>query len=246
MIRQYTSIISGITTAYSGSGNLDKPVIVFVHGIGAAHRYWLPLAEQLQTEYRVIVPDLAGFGKTEHSDAVVSLREYANFLSEFVHQLEIKPVAYVGNSFGCQIIVDLLVSDENQTKAVLIGPTINRHERTLHKQLLRFFQDVLMEPTPSAPILRLLHDYWDAGFRAVWRSLRAAITDNIEQKIANLTQPILIIRGSRDAIAPQLWVEELAHAAQKAHIAVIPGAHVVHLTNPREVAHEIRHFLLKT
>src|SRR5207244_6058182 len=38
------------------------PPVVLLHGLAGSHRFWRPVARGLASRYRVIVPDLLGFG----------------------------------------------------------------------------------------------------------------------------------------------------------------------------------------
>ncbi|HUD73133.1 MAG TPA: alpha/beta fold hydrolase, partial [Dongiaceae bacterium] len=43
-------------------GPVGAPVIVFLHGITGSRRYWEKRVRSLQGRYRLVLPDLLGFG----------------------------------------------------------------------------------------------------------------------------------------------------------------------------------------
>jgi pimeloyl-ACP methyl ester carboxylesterase len=80
---------------------------VLVHGLGLSGRYMLPLAACLADAYRVFLPDLPGFGDSSHPHEVLDVGGLADALAAWLDAMDLPRVALLGNSFGCQIIVDL-------------------------------------------------------------------------------------------------------------------------------------------
>ena len=74
------------------------------------------------------------------------------------------PVVLLGNSFGCQVAVDLAVRYPDRVRAlVLVGPTIDPAARTAFRQILRWLGDTALEDPLQLPILA--RDLRDAGPR---------------------------------------------------------------------------------
>jgi pimeloyl-ACP methyl ester carboxylesterase len=66
----------------------------------------------------------------------------------------------------------------------------------------------------------------------------------VEEALPHVHVPVLIIRGQRDPIAPQRWVEAMIRLLPQGRLVVIPQAtHVANYTAPQEVARAIRSFL---
>ncbi|MFT4626305.1 MAG: pimeloyl-ACP methyl ester carboxylesterase [Myxococcota bacterium] len=57
-----------------GSG----PPVVLVHNAGADHTLWLPVAERLADRYTVVLPDLPGFGASDHPRLRYGLDDFAD------------------------------------------------------------------------------------------------------------------------------------------------------------------------
>lgn len=83
------------------------PVLVLLHGTGAATHSWRRLAPLLATAFTVIAPDLPGHGFTatprERSD--FSLPKVARGVSALLAELGVEPHAFVGHSAGAAIAV---------------------------------------------------------------------------------------------------------------------------------------------
>jgi pimeloyl-ACP methyl ester carboxylesterase len=66
----------------------------------------------------------------------------------------------------------------------------------------------------------------------------------VEQKLTRLGIPTLILRGARDPIAPQPWVERMRRLLPRGSLRVLPGAaHVANYSHPAEVGRAVREFL---
>lgn len=76
----------------------------------------------------------------------------------------IERATMLGNSFGCQIIVEFAVRyGDRIERAILQGPTIDRHARTLPQQMWRLLLNSPLEDPSQAPLQA--YDYWVAGWR---------------------------------------------------------------------------------
>ena len=90
---------------------LPKPVIVLVHGFTGAKENWLPLMRVLAPNYRLIAPDLPGWGDSERlHDTDYGATAQAERLAKFLHALpgivgvDGPPALLVGHSMGGQIV----------------------------------------------------------------------------------------------------------------------------------------------
>jgi len=80
-----------------GSG----PVVLLVHGFPLSHQMWKFQIEELSGRYRVIAPDLPGFGSSPQSETPMSMRSLADCLVAMLESLGVtEPVAYCGLSMG--------------------------------------------------------------------------------------------------------------------------------------------------
>jgi pimeloyl-ACP methyl ester carboxylesterase len=76
------------------------PVVVLVHGLGSRKEDWLPVLEPLSQQYRLLVPDQVGFGKSDKPLLDYSIQTYVDFLNEFLRQLKVEKASLVGESLG--------------------------------------------------------------------------------------------------------------------------------------------------
>lgn len=219
------------------------PSLIMVHGLGVASRYMLPTALRLADSYRVVIPDLPGFGHSAKPDHVLNMHELAAALVEWMDALAIERAMFLGNSLGCQIIVDLAVNcPQRATRLVLVGPTIDAAARTVAQQFGRLMLDWPRERLS----LTFIHGWDDllAGPRWIIQTLRHALADDIEAHLPLVTQPTLVVRGSRDPVAPQRWAETVTRCLPDGRLVVVPGApHAVNYSCSHALATAVQAFL---
>jgi pimeloyl-ACP methyl ester carboxylesterase len=91
--------IDGQAVHYLSAG--DGPVLLLLHGAGGGAANWYRLLMALSRRYRVIAPDLPGFGL---SDAIVPAaplgRQVAKYIATLLSQVSAAPDYIVGTSFG--------------------------------------------------------------------------------------------------------------------------------------------------
>jgi pimeloyl-ACP methyl ester carboxylesterase len=200
------------------------PPLVLVHGLAVSHRYLMPLAARLAGHHPVHVLDLPGFGLSGKPGRVLDVAEHADHLAAWLAAAGLPPVAVLGNSFGCQVAVDLAVRYPDRVCGlVLVGPTVDPSARTASRQILRWLRDTAREDPLQLPILA--RDVRDAGPHRVAGTLAHALRDPIEDKLPLVKVPTLVTRGSREPIVPMAWAQAASRLLPLGELAVVPGPH---------------------
>lgn len=96
------------------------PVLLLLHGAGAATHSWRDLMPLLARDFDVIAPDLPGHGFTRiASRSQCSLPNMAAAVRDLVHHLEVTPTAMIGHSAGTAIALQCLMSGEIPARTVI-------------------------------------------------------------------------------------------------------------------------------
>lgn len=86
------------------AGPRDAPPIVLLHGFTGSKENWLPLMRELSDRYRVLAPDLPGWGESSRiAGADYGVLAQASRLSNWIEQLPRPPELLVGHSMGGHI-----------------------------------------------------------------------------------------------------------------------------------------------
>ena len=209
-------------TSVGGPGDITP--LVLVHGLAVSHRYLMPLAARLARRHPVHVIDLPGFGLSSDPGRVLGVAEHADHLAAWLGAAGLAPVAVLGNSFGCQVAVELAVRHPDRVRGlVLVGPTMDPSARTAPRQILRWLYDTAQEDPLQLPIL--VRDVLDAGPRRVAGTLAHALRDPIEDKLPLVKVPVQVTRGSGEPIVPRAWAQVATGLLPLGELAETPGPH---------------------
>lgn len=212
------------------------PPIVLVHGLGVSGRYLLPTARALAGDFRVVVPDLPGFGQSVRPPRPLLLTELSAFLDRFGEAAGIGRATFLANSFGCQIVTHLAATRPDRVeRLLLVGPTVDDSARDPVRQAWRLLVDAAREPSHLVRIVAA--DYLRAGPATVAVTAAEALRDRIEENARRVAAPTLVVRGSRDPLVPEAWAERLAAAFPAGELQVVEDfPHAVNYTAPEALA----------
>ncbi|WP_286158983.1 alpha/beta hydrolase [Methylobacterium sp. Leaf456] len=218
--------------------------VILVHGLGMSSRYMIPLAGHLAPHLRVYAPDLPGFGLSDKPSRALTVRQLADALAAWMHKVGLQRAAFVGNSLGCEVLVELAVVHPHLVdRLVLQGPTPDPEARGIARQVVGFFLIAPFERWSLAWVA--LTDYARSGIRRYLQTLRSMIDNHIGEKALRVSQPTLVVWGTRDAIVPYAFVTSLAASLPRGTLAVIPGAaHGINYSHPEAFTAALLPFLL--
>lgn len=202
--------------------------IVFVHGLGVSTRYMEPTMRRLADAHAVAGIDLPGFGRSGSPARTLGLEALADTVLRWLDARRIGPVVFVGNSFGCQVIVECVMrAPRRAIGLVLNAPTMDIAHRSAFGQIVRALRDIPHESFALAWIV--VRDYLRAGPLRLLATLRTALADRIEEKVPRVTVPVAVVCGALDPVVPVAWASEVARLVGRDR-ADAAGAtlHVVH------------------
>jgi pimeloyl-ACP methyl ester carboxylesterase/membrane protein DedA with SNARE-associated domain len=207
----------------------NAPFVVLIHGSpGGAHdfsRVILDLAEH----YRVIVPDLPGFGASEHRIPDYSFRAHARYVLELMDALDIPDAHIVGFSMGGGVVLSMADIAPRRLRSITMLSAIGAQEfellgdyrlnHTLHGLQLAGLWS-LRELTPHFGWLddaMLDVSYARNFYDSDQRPLRGILS--------RTRGPMLIIHGKEDPLVPVQAAEEHARLVPQAQLVVTPESH---------------------
>jgi pimeloyl-ACP methyl ester carboxylesterase len=230
------------TEVIGPDGPGDEP-IVLLHGLGVSAASLGPLAGRLARRHEVVSCDLPGFGDSPAPEIWDTAR-IAEGVRRVLDDRGLARAVLAGHSYGCHVAACLAARHPERVVAlVLLSPAFDRRFGSPLTQLLRLTVDATMErPGLVAGGIR---DYVRAGPRRVLTTLREASRIPLDDLVAAARCPVLIVRGSRDALTTGRWADELRRsAAAPARVAVVPrAAHALGHEAPGAAAGAIEAFL---
>lgn len=97
--------------------------LVMVHGFRGDHHGLEDIVRELPARYRVIVPDLPGFGESGEFTGQHNIESYTKFLHEFIAKVIDHPPVLLGHSFGSILTAHYAAEHPKAiTKLILVNP----------------------------------------------------------------------------------------------------------------------------
>ncbi|MGK5681084.1 alpha/beta fold hydrolase [Actinoplanes sp. URMC 104] len=216
--------------------------VVMLHGLAVSHRYLMPTARVLADRHPVVVPDMPGFGHSSKPRRAYDVREHAEALAAWLAARGLDRVAVLGHSFGAEVAARLAVLlPGTVTALVLASPTTDPRARTRRELIGRWLADTQIEAPWQAPILA--RDIVDAKPWRVFATVGHSVRNAVEDDLAKVGVPTLVLGGSLDPVAPPLWRAEVAALTGGTAVTVPHAAHNVLTTSGRRSAAAIARHL---
>jgi pimeloyl-ACP methyl ester carboxylesterase len=141
----------GCDTFYMDAGS--GPPVIVLHGLGATNASMMPTLAALSSRYRVLAPDLPGFGDSGKPNGTYDAAFFARWLTSFMDAANVDRAHLVGNSMGGRIALETaFVAPHRVSRLALLAPSLAfrkfRHAVPLVK---------LLAPKMGALPLPLLH-----------------------------------------------------------------------------------------
>lgn len=198
------------------------PRILLVHGIGMGHSVYDRFIAEIVPHADVLAVDLPGFGGCPEPAEPLSIPGTADLLAEALDELGVGPIVAVGHSMGAQVVAELAVRHPRLVhRVVLIAPSVNPAERHVLLQALRMLQD-LSEGQPLSVFRRGMTTYLQAGPRWFAKKLRQMLDHRIEDCLPRVRQRALVLRGTRDRVAPRGWAVRMTGLLPRGEMRQIP------------------------
>ncbi len=240
--------------------------LVFLHGSSHDSSQWLEVTRYLSSRYHCIVPDLLGFGVSEHPEVHYSIAWQVECLADYLEKLNVSQVYLIGHSLGGWIAASYALENSHQVCGlVLLAPegveVIGEKSHRLWSRLL------IAEPPVLFWILRVLAPlakvfglkakiqgllrYRDsllrspAACRLLFQRRRSEINEELlQERLQWLKTPAIILQGETDNPQQIAQSKTYADLGVESNLKLVPqvGNNLPELL-PELVAQEIDQFI---
>lgn len=251
--------VGGYRMHYEVEGPAGGPPVVLVHGLGGRAEDWRALAPYLaKAGYRVYMPDLIGYGRSEQPrNFSYSTRDEAALLVDFLNAAGLHQVDLGGWSMGGWIVQLIAYEHPGRIKRLMLFDAAGLYVRpTWDTSLftpgtlaqLNELNALLLPHPPRIPrfvgadILRASREHGWVVKRAMAQMLTGQnATDNL---LPQLRMPVLIEWGSEDRILPLNQAETMHRLVPRSHLDVYGGCgHLAPLQCAAQMGPNVAHFL---
>ncbi len=212
---------------YKSENGPNASVVVLLQGSPGDHRDFRKLAPELAKRYRIIAPDLPGFGSSSQNIPDYSNRAHARYVLEMLDQLKVESAHFVGFSMGGGVALNIadiapqrvlsltMLSAIGVQEMELLGNYYLNH--SIHGAQLAFLW-FMREGVPHFSWLdhsmlgvSYAHNFYDTDQRPL-RSI-----------LSRYAGPMLIIHGQRDVMVPVEAARESHRLVPQSELVLFPA-----------------------
>jgi pimeloyl-ACP methyl ester carboxylesterase len=242
--------------------------LLLVHGFPLDHSMWNAQIDALSRQWRVIAPDLRGFGASQVSPGTVTMEQMADDLAALLDALRVtEPVVLIGLSMGGYVSFQFLRRHAHRLRGLVLCDTravpdtaegvAGRHKlaaQTLEQgarpvadaMLPKLFGPQARESDPGVieATRRVILANQPAGIAAALLGMaqRADMTGDLP----HIALPTLIVVGQDDAISTADEMRGMARSIPNCEFVVIPrSGHMTPLENPIAFNEAVEQFLTR-
>lgn len=234
--------INGLRVRYIDEGT--GPEVLLLHGWGAEASVYRLIIDHLSSRFRVVAPDLPGFGGSEEPPAPWNTDDFADFVVAFAAAAGLREPVLIGHSNGGRTILRLLSRPGCPLpvkKAVLIDAAgmKARHGADYYMKVYSFKTAKRLVNLPG--IRRLFPDaaekvkkkFGSADYQQANDIMRQTMVRLLGEdmseadaavRLANIKASTLLIWGEKDTATPLSDGQALERLIPGAGLVVLPGA----------------------
>lgn len=243
--------------------------LLLVHGFPLDSTMWREQVNELSKTFRVLAPDLRGFGQSSPvagDDAIVTMAHFADDLAAMLSAMSVSdPVTLCGLSMGGYVAFQFAARHADKLGRLILCDTKaaadtkeaaeNRHKLAA-KVLAEGSQvaaDAMLSKLFSKRAIESQAPYVEETRQVILRTppqtiaaaLRGmAAREDFTAKLETIDVPTLVLCGAEDVITPPAEMRSIAAAIAGAEYCEVPAAgHMSPLEDPRTVNQAIRKFL---
>lgn len=262
-LNEHTIEVDGHTVHYLDGGKGE--VILCIHGFGGTMDHWTRFARYMTDEYRVVAPDLPGFGDSSFIDGQsYTIQKQVERVHQFAQKLKLKNFHIVGNSMGGYIagFYAFTYPDDIKTLGLIAAAGVKSpNESELAKELKRGNNPLIVEDVKSYDNLMEFVFYkpiWlptfakkyfatkavekKSHFQYIFKQIHDVTT--LEQYLNKINTPTLILWGENDRVLDVSGAYVFKKGIGNSQLVIFKKCgHLPMIENPKETATVYKKFL---
>jgi 3-oxoadipate enol-lactonase len=240
--------------------------VVLLHAFPLSRQMWKDAAQAWSPRFRIIAPDLPGFGDSPSTAANFTMENCASEVSHFLRDRNIKEkIVLVGLSMGGYIAFEFIRQFPEKISRLVLAATQPLPDTETAAKGRRETAEFVLQKGTQALSERLVPKLLGATTLAtkpeVTQRVQDLMVSNSPEGIAkaclglalrrdstpvlrSIQIPTLIVAGSEDALIPEGRAVEMKQQVKKSELEVFPACgHLVNLEQPQAFQKRVLDFL---
>ena len=236
--------------------------LVLLHGFLGSSKMWKPQIDFFKEHFRVITPDLPGFGKSNKAKSHNSIQSISKYLLDCLKEKKIDKFHLLGHSMGGMIAQEMAKSNGNKISKLVCYSTGARGEMPGRFESVNESRENLKKKGLEIMARNIAKTWFVKGENAKYfdvcieagKQSSVAVADNSlvafknwngVDTLKNIKNETLIIWGDRDRSYNLEQVKTLEKNIKNSKLKIFENcAHNIHLEQPDQFNKTIKDFLL--
>jgi sigma-B regulation protein RsbQ len=251
-------------------GNGDTTLLM-AHGFGCDQQMWQFLTPSLKDQFRIVLFDYVGSGKSIISAYSTSryrkLNGYAEDIIEICEELGLKKIHFIGHSVSCMIgLIASIARPELFSSLTMVCPSpcflndppeyMGGFERKDLEELIslmdknyigwaNYLSPLVIGPENDATLVAELTDSFCSTDPIIAKNFaNATFFADHRDLLSQTPLPCLILQSKKDTLAPITVGQYMDNQIANSVLREIDASgHCLHMTHPNVIGPEITHFL---
>ncbi|MBI1866548.1 MAG: alpha/beta hydrolase [Candidatus Staskawiczbacteria bacterium] len=230
--------------------SVANKTLLILHGWESNSDRWQTVGQSLsENGFKVIIPDMPGFGKSETPRTPWDFKNYVSFVEEFAKNLNIENFYLLGHSFGGAIAVKVAVNiPQKLNKLFLVACSCIRKKTTLKKVLakiskfVKFFSFLPYYHLARKAFYKFIIKKSDYVYTKgiMKETYLKAISEDLSCYLSFIKVPTIIIWGDKDESTPVEYAYFINKKIGNSKLIIIPGAgHNLNQKEPEILTREV-------
>ena len=246
---------------YLEEGNSEN-ILLLLHGLGASAERWEYVIPLFAQKFKVIVPDLIGFGHSDKPMIDYTTDYFSEFVYKFVNEVGIGDLSIIGSSLGGQIAAEFIINHKaNVKKLVLVSPSgVMKHSTPAldayisaalypnKDSALNAFQIMSGRKNVDKKIIsKFVERMQLPNAKMAFMSTLLGLSNSqvITEKLQLLTTPTLVVWGENDPVIPIEYSQSFVSAINDCRFYKMQGCgHTPYVEDPDTFFRIVSDFLI--
>jgi pimeloyl-ACP methyl ester carboxylesterase len=226
--------VAGLNVRY-WEGGAGEPLLIIHHDIG--NDGWVDAYGQLAGRFRVLVPELPGYGKSDRPAWARHPRDIALLLQLFLDKLNVDSAVLVGLGFGGWIAAEMAVMSQRRFRRMVLAGTMGikpSEGEIMDQMMIDFHEYAEAGCADRESFIRIWGEERSKDQQLAWdyaREMTARLawkpymfSHQLPHLLGSVEIPTLVVWGSANKVVPLVCGEAYARALPNAKLVQVAEA----------------------
>ena len=232
------------------------PSLLLVHGLLLNGDMFQPILEGLADDYRILAPDLRGFGRSGHLPPPYTVKQHADDLAQLLACLSISSTVVLGYSQGGTVAQQLALDYPSLVSHLVLCCTFACNRLTWQEKLEGLVMPSLVWLSSARQLAKMvkgLTPTQEKQFELMVASnhkshmveaTKEMLRFDSRHRLGKIKCPTLVLAGAVDTAVPLHHAHMLAHGIPDAKLTIVPHAgHEMIWTHGAQLVEIVKLFL---